>query len=56
MEQVYKNGKPLESIVISGVSGRFPNTDNVAEFSHNLYNKVNEDALELFKMMVRESF
>lgn len=29
-----------EEIVISGVSGRFPNSDNMAEFAHNLYNKV----------------
>lgn len=27
-------------IVISGMSGRFPNSDNVAEFSFNLYNKI----------------
>lgn len=29
-----------DEIVISGVSGRFPNSDNMAEFAHNLYNKV----------------
>ena len=27
-------------IVISGMSGRFPNSDNFAEFAHNLYNKI----------------
>lgn len=27
-------------IVISGVSGRYPNADNVREFEDNLYNKV----------------
>lgn len=27
-------------IVITGVSGRFPESDSVAEFGHNLYNKV----------------
>lgn len=27
-------------IVISGMSGRFPNSANIAEFSYNLYNKV----------------
>lgn len=29
-----------EEIVISGISGRFPSSDNVDEFSKNLYNKV----------------
>lgn len=33
---------PGEEIVISGVSGRFPSSRNIAEFSHNLYNKVSE--------------
>jgi hypothetical protein len=32
--------QPEDEIVITGVSGRFPNADNVAEFSDNLYNKV----------------
>lgn len=27
-------------IVISGVSGKFPNSNNMEEFSHNLYNKI----------------
>lgn len=36
---------PDEEIVISGMSGRFPNTENVAELSHNLYNKVREIAM-----------
>lgn len=27
-------------IVISGVSGRFPNSDNMDEFSYNLFNKI----------------
>lgn len=31
---------PDEEIVICGASGRFPSTDSVDEFSHNLYNKV----------------
>jgi fatty acid synthase, animal type len=30
-----------DEIVISGISGRFPNSKNVAEFARNLYNKVN---------------
>lgn len=29
-----------EKIVVSGISGRFPKADNVREFAHNLYNKV----------------
>lgn len=29
-----------DEIVISGVSGRFPNSNNMAEFAHNLYNKI----------------
>jgi hypothetical protein len=40
MERIVKNGKPLENIVISGISGRFPNCWNMAELSHKLYNKV----------------
>jgi hypothetical protein len=31
---------PGDEIVISGISGRFPKSANVAEFSDNLYNKV----------------
>jgi hypothetical protein len=27
-------------VVISGLSGRFPESDNVDEFAQNLYNKV----------------
>jgi fatty acid synthase, animal type len=29
-----------DEIVISGVSGRFPNSDNIGIFAENLYNKV----------------
>lgn len=29
-----------ETIVISGIAGRFPQSDNVREFAHNLYNKI----------------
>lgn len=35
--------KPIsedDEIVVSGISGRFPNSANIAEFSDNLYNKV----------------
>lgn len=28
-------------IVITGISGRFPESDSVAEFSENLFNKIN---------------
>lgn len=31
---------PDDEIVISGMAGRFPESDNVAELAHNLYNKV----------------
>lgn len=31
---------PGDEIVISGIAGRFPNSHNMAEFEHNLYNKV----------------
>lgn len=30
-----------DRIIISGVSGKFPNSENVAEYADNLYNKVN---------------
>jgi hypothetical protein len=32
--------KEGEDIVISGISGRFPESDTVDEFAQNLYNKV----------------
>jgi hypothetical protein len=32
--------KECEEIVISGVGGRFPESDTVDEFANNLYNKV----------------
>lgn len=35
-----KAQSPGDEIVISGISGKFPNSKNLAEFSHNLYNKV----------------
>lgn len=34
---------PDDEIVISGVSGRFPMSENMDQFSHNLYNKVRND-------------
>ena len=38
---------PEDDIVVSGISGRFPKSHNVAELSHNLFNKV--DMLESSK-------
>lgn len=31
---------PGEEIVIAGVAGRFPNSDNVKDYAYNLYNKI----------------
>lgn len=31
---------PGEEIVISGIAGRFPDSDNVKHFKENLFNKV----------------
>ena len=31
---------PEDEVVISGISGRFPKSHNVAELSHNLFNKI----------------
>lgn len=31
---------PDEEIVISGMAGRFPNSHDIDEYKHNLYNKV----------------
>lgn len=36
------SASPAEDIVISGVSGKFPNSDNVEQYAHNLYNKVKQ--------------
>jgi acyl transferase domain-containing protein len=43
--KMFSRSKPLtveDDIIISGISGRFPNSDNMQEFSENLYNKVSE--------------
>lgn len=32
---------PGDEIVISGISGKFPKSKTMTEFSYNLYNKVN---------------
>lgn len=29
-----------EDIVVSGMSGRFPESDSIEEFEHNLYNQI----------------
>lgn len=29
-----------DEVVISGISGKFPSSNNMYEFAHNLYNKV----------------
>lgn len=39
---------PDDEIVISGISGKFPNAENVEEFARNLYNKVNKSHLQVF--------
>lgn len=31
---------PDDEIVITGISGKFPKSENVKEFAENLYNKV----------------
>lgn len=31
---------PQDEIVISGVAGRFPNSENISIFAHNLFNKI----------------
>lgn len=31
---------PSDEIVISGISGRFPNSHDMEEYEYNLYNKV----------------
>lgn len=35
-----KNVLPGDEIVISGIAGRFPESDNVHQFQYNLMNKV----------------
>ncbi|KAL0116828.1 hypothetical protein PUN28_010028 [Cardiocondyla obscurior] len=40
VENTYKEPLPGEEIVISGIAGKFPNSDNVEELKNNLMNKV----------------
>lgn len=46
---------PGEEIVISGISGRFPNAENIQVFSDKLYNKVRR-AVVLFYALGRQKF
>lgn len=39
-KRVYKAPEPGEEIVISGIAGRFPDSNNVEELKTNLLNKV----------------
>lgn len=39
-KRVYKVPKPGEEIVISGIAGRFPDSDNMEELKNNLLNKI----------------
>lgn len=43
-----------ENIVISGIAGRFPQSDNVLEFTENLYNKV--DMIGDFDGRIKHNF
>uniref|UniRef100_A0A336KMM1 CSON007223 protein n=1 Tax=Culicoides sonorensis TaxID=179676 RepID=A0A336KMM1_CULSO len=45
-----------DDIVISGISGRFPNSKNILELSNNLYNKIDccEDKKNQFVNRIRE--
>jgi len=37
---LYVNVDPEEEIVISGIAGRFPNSDNLKELKYNILNKM----------------
>lgn len=48
---------PDDDIVISGVSGSFPNSKNVEEFAHNLYNKVcGSHRIDVDRFLVNENY
>lgn len=36
---------PDDEICITGISGKFPSSDNIAEFEYNLYNKVRKQII-----------
>ncbi len=47
-QKLYSRIYPLsvdDEIVVSGIAGRFPNSNNVNEFAHNLYNKVRKSII-----------
>lgn len=41
---------PEEEIVISGLAGRYPNSDNAEELSYHLYNKVRSGGV-IFRLL-----
>lgn len=42
-----------DEIVVSGISGKFPSSKNIAEFESNLYNKVRNDSSNQFNNKTR---
>jgi len=40
MDRTADSGDSGEQIVISGIAGRFPNSDNMNQLRENLFNKV----------------
>ena len=40
LNYVRREWRVREDVVISGMSGRFPKSENIQEFSENLFNKV----------------
>lgn len=50
-----KAAHPDDEIVITGISGKFPNAENVEEFAKNLYNKVNKSHLYIIKCCEQSS-
>lgn len=45
---------PDDDIVVSGISGKFPNSRNVEELGSNLYNKVRESNAGWFDEILNE--
>lgn len=39
--QSYINTESSDEIVISGIAGRFPGSDNIKQLQENLFNKIN---------------
>lgn len=46
---------PDEEIVISGMAGTFPNSHDIDEYKHNLYNKVSSFTGNIRLRMLRRS-